>query len=430
MLFLLTALAYIFFSKGKYSVSKYLFFILAASSFSSILVGKQHDWFEDIPYVLYTAPLLYVLFNSYKGYSDIKSIDYSASEKKLTTLIMFFSIPVMISWFICVFITAISFSLLSSGVYDADEYKAGLFVKIVSQYFPVLVVNIITIISSLGYFFLTMHFYYLTKGNIKMSLFSLWLSSILILQGLLSLSRSSTGSYIFVYLGCIVLFYPIISYKIRKTYIKTITIGGIIIGYMMMTVTNSKFSEHYSLASGENALLEESNNSSLFSIFDYFGQWQDSSPKIRDDFKPGDEFWGLYSICYVRKVYADFNGGNEKLIDMVDNKNRRIYGNNVMYFRDITTSLIQDFGYIGAIVFIFLYAIIVRKSSPRRHILTIKNMLLLPVLLPVGANFYCGNALGSMILGYGIIINYLIYVYIKPQKQKQIPEGSLCDNLK
>lgn len=421
MIFLLLAIAYILFSKGKYSISKYLFFLLAISSISAILVGKQHDWIDDIPFVLYTAPLFFILFNSYRGYSDIRCLEFSgSSDKSLTLYVKVLSAPVIICWFICAFITSISFSLLSSGLADADEYKAGLFIKIVSQYFPVIVVNIITIISSLGYFFLSTHFYYLAKGDLKLSLFSLWLSTIIILQGLLSLSRSSTGTYILVYLGCFILFYPILSKKLRSTYIKIAAIVAVAVGAMMMTITNSKFSDHYSLATGENAILDESKNSSLFSLFDYFGQWQDSSPKIREDFKPGDEFWGLYSICYVRKVYADFNGGNEKLIDMVDKKNTRIYGNNVIFFRDVTTSLIMDFGYIGAFVFILLFSLIVRKLSPKKHILTIKNILLLPVLLPVGVNFYCGNALGNMILGYGIIINSVIYFLVSSRRKGKV----------
>ena len=125
MIYIFTSIFYLITDKRKNSISKVLFFILLLSSISSYLVGRQPSLTFDVSiYVTFNAILLYILFYSFKQYSNAKYFnDFNIVKKRLISIekiIVFISSFTII---INIFIFYNVFSLLLLETISVDEYK-------------------------------------------------------------------------------------------------------------------------------------------------------------------------------------------------------------------------------------------------------------------------------------------------------------------
>lgn len=415
MIYLVVSLFNLLRTRQRCSITKILFFYLLFSSLSAYLVGRQPSFSVNVTiYVVYTVALLSILFNSFKEYSDIRGINtLEIREDRLKFLEKFVTILGFAIFIVNVYILYNVISLLIVGNLTVQEHKnEGGAVELFSMYVPSYIISISNLLSPLGYFYLTLHFYYLIKSRIKKTALYFLLSLLITLSGLLALSRSSATQYVMVYLTIFVFISPLINKKIKKRITLMVCLFMLVIGVLFFMISDSRFSENYTKQSLNESILDPYNQPLLFSILDYFSQWQENGPIIMEMYKPEYCFWGLYNssglAVHIQKIiYGASEVNNER-----DNTFYRILGYQKSKFHGNIARLIYDFGFIGSFLFILLYVYIIRKLQPKKGVISFRTILYLPVILPFCVVFFAGNAFSSLSLNlaiiYTLVIDFLI----------------------
>lgn len=408
----------------KKSISFYLFFLLFISSISAVLVGRQAILtVESLAYQIYISFALYVLFSSFNSYYDVSQIDTSrVSLKWLARFEKCIQIPSFLVILIDIYILITILPHLVAGYIVVNEFKneGGVdSMAMFSSSVPHVLITLTNLFSPLGYICLSMHFYYLISGKVKKALIFLGLSMCIPFSGLISLSRSSTASYILLYMGMLFLFYPRLERRIKSTIRNTlITVGSAII-IVFLIISASKFGEIYSKKSENRAYISEMDNPTLYSLFDYCGQWQELSIKPLTNYDSSQLGFGLYNsfglgVHVLKEIY-----GAEYINEYFSNKMYYILNHDEWYgFHGSITMTILDFGYLGTLLFVYIFSRILRRNRPRGGVLSMKSLLIIPLMLPYCVTFFSGNAYSSIVLDMGIIFTFIIWEFIKYRKKK------------
>ena len=207
---------------------------------------------------------------------------------------------------------------------------------------------------------------------------------------------------------------PLLPKRTRNNMIKG---GGVIIGiviFALFIISQSRFETYYSKISKNEAILDEKEQPVLFSTLDYFAEWEENGPIIMQRFRFGDQSWGLFNSCGLAVQVQQVFYGSETVNAAREKKYRgQLLKEQASYFHGLIARLIYDFGFLGTIVFILIYASIIRKTGPSKGTLSYKTLLALPVTLPVCVVFWAGNTLASLALDMAIVYNIGIYYYIR-----------------
>lgn len=401
----------------KYSISMLLFVMLVFTSIGAYFVGRQPILdVETQIRTIYIAILLSVLFLSFKNYRDVKYFDFSSvNSKKIQNIERMLIICGLFSLILYTYLLYNTFSLLLASEIVPDEFKnEGGAEMSWDSMIPHFYITLGNFLSPFGYICLAFHFYYLLQGNVKKAMLFFLLSSSIILNGLIALSRSATVQYILQYGIMFTFFIPLLSRKLVR---KVLIYGGVVIFSAILAlsvITSNRFSDYYTKLSLNDAIISEEDNPELFSAIDYFSQWEENGTIAMTRYKLGDISWGLYNSCglavHVQKIWK---GSSAVMAEREKKYRNELLKEQASYFHGLITRLIFDFGYIGTILFIMYYGKIVRTCEPRGGIVSFKTILFLPILLPVCVTFWAGNALSSISLDLAIIYSYLIFLYIK-----------------
>lgn len=404
--------------------SLFLFLLLVSSSLAALLVGRQTIISENnLLYTFFTCLVLALLFSSYYSYGQVYSIDMSkVCVKKLIKVGDVVLLPSLLIFLINIYIIIRVFPLLVSGYIVVNEFKneGGIdSLTILSGSIPHILITITNLFSPLGYLCISYHFLYLLEGRLKKSFVFLVLSLIIPLSGLISLSRSSTVLYILTYLGILIIFYPSLEDRLKRRIKKILLIGFALVAFVMVAITINKSGEYYSKESQNKALIDETNMPAAFSVLDYAGQWQELSYKPISHYHDIKLGYGLYNcsglaIYVLKKIY-----GAEAIASYYDDLTMKNMNHDEWYgFHGLTTTLVMDFGFIGTILFVIIYRLIIIRLSPKKGKLSIKTLLALPVLLPFCATFFSGNAYSSVHLDIAVIYFFIAWTLIKIKKTR------------
>lgn len=418
MIYTLFSLFGIFRSMKHKSIALYLFILFFLSSLSAIVVGRQPILSGLIfLYIIYVNILLFVAFYSYKDYYFVRDINLSGINVPrllvIEKLTIFMGIIALCA--ICYILSKI-YPFLLSGYIDVNEFKneggvASL--SLFSQSVPHFLITILNILSPLGYFFLSLHFYYLITAHKRKALIFFVLSMLIPLSGLISLSRSSTVSFILLYIGMLFLFFPTIGKKIKKRILMFCTILLLLIGSAFLFVSKYRFSDFYTKNSNNIALLNENKNPVLFSICDYFSQWEENGITILQTHKQEYNCYGLFNssglaLFILQRIY-----GVDAVNDLHQIRVDEILGDQQINFHGIIPRLVYDFGFVGTVLFIIIYCFLVRRNRPRAGCMKFKSLLFLPLFLPFCTFFFQGNAYSDLTLDIAVVYNLILYLFLK-----------------
>lgn len=414
MIYLISSLFTIKSLRGKNSLAKYIWVLFLFSVISGFMVGRQHSMEPTVFFwSLFNCVLLTILFNSFKGYSNLTSSNFSDlnthrfyNVEKIVLLLS--GVALIITSYILYKVAA----LLLMGLITAEEHKnQGGAVDLFSKIVPHFMLTLSYLLSPVGYMSLSLHFYYMIKKKlIKATVFFIF-SFPLLLTGWIALSRSSTVAYLLLYSAILFFLFPLLSRTIKKRIMIGVLLGGVLIGTVFFIISNDRFSERYIKYSQNDAIISETENPLLFSILDYFGQWQEYSPMMMDKYHPKNLFWGIYNSSGIGIQILRYY--NRNIDEELDNKLEKIMGHERIMFHGPIARLMFDFGITGTIIFILLFRIFVLKLSPSNHILKTKTIFFLPIILPFPLGFFAGNAFSSIAYELGIIYNLLFYLYVK-----------------
>ena len=418
--------------KDKNSISKYLFFLLFISSIAAFLVGRQHEYdLFSLWCVLFNAIMLFVTFNSFEKFGGKHVFIPQINEEKLKKVEKLATIGALIVFAADAYILYHVMFLLIGETINVQEFKneggaAEIFGTLVSPK----IITLSYLISPIGYLFFSLHFYYLLQNKKKKALKCFLLSLILVLSGLMTLSRSATVSYILLYAGVLFYSFPMMNKKFKRSISRILLIATVGIGLLLLIISQSRFSERYNIDS-ENSntpLLDPSEQPLLTSFLDYYSQWEECSVVLMKNYSPDKLFYGLYNSCGLGVLIKQRIEGTEKTNTELGKKVEKYIGETAAAFHGPFARLLYDFGYTGTILFVILFIRVVNIISPKKNELSFNSLLFLPLFLPFALAFFSGNAFGSMTQNMGILFNLIIYLIIKNKKNKKLLEQYEFDN--
>ena len=371
MIYILFAIVYFIFNKHRHSIMTVLMGLLLFTSVAAYLVGRQPDWeFSTVLYTLFNAILLYVLFRGFRKYCDVNvvetgNINLSRLALVETVTTVFGIIVILVYAYILMRI----FPMLMMGTIAVQDYKnEGGAAEIWETMVPHILITFGNFVAPFGYFFLSLHFYYLVKRNFRKAIKYVLLSSCLVLNGLVALSRSVASQYVLLYVTILFFLMPLLSKKIKVgvSIVAIVILGAIVLG--LGVISDSRFSDYYTKESKNEAILDETEQSTLFSLFDYFAQWEENAPIILENHKFEYNSWGMYgcgglAVLIQKKLY-----GGERINKERSAREDRILGMQKARFHGIIARLVYDFGFFGTFLFILLYSSIIYRLGPKRGI--------------------------------------------------------------
>jgi len=426
MIYLVLSLFCLLNNKGHNSITKVLFGLLLFTTIGAYMVGYQPQMELDVQiYTLYMAVLYTVMFLSFNKYSDLISYDFSQIDNKRLEKVEKVSILLGIFViFIYVYVLSNVLHLLVLEEISVQSHKnEGGSAETFDNLVPHIFITLGNLISPLGYLFLSFHFFYLIKCNIKKSILFLFLSLCLIMSGLIALSRASTANYILCYVTILFFIFPLLNKKIKRGYFFFSTLIGTLIFSVLLFISGNRFSDGVEKTSSNTSIISEKEQPLLFSLFDYFSQWEENGPIILKKFNCGDESWGLYNSSGLGVQIEKVIMGAEKVSQQREKKYDKLLGEQSSRFHGFIGRLVYDFGFIGTILFVLILKRIVINFSPSNHVLNMKTLLALPVILPIFVLFWVGNALSDLVQNLAIIYNIIVWRFLrKGRKYLSIPK--------
>lgn len=423
MIYIVLSGLYFLLNKNKNSIFSVLMGLLLFSSVAAYFVGRQHDFeWDTLLLTLYTAILLVILFSGFRSYSGLKTISLSGINKRRLNIVesvtSVFGVVVLVVY---VYILSRIFSQLLLGAITVQEHKnEGGAAAVWDAMVPHIFITLGNFIAPLGYFFLSLHFFYLVQGKIKRAIKYFVLSLCLVLNGLIALSRSVSVQFILLYATILFCMLPLLGKKLKRRVfmISLILLGAIVLG--LGVISGSRFSTYYTREFTEKkAILDETKQPVLFSLLDYFAQWEEDGLIIMKRHKPEYNSWGLYNcsglaVQIQQKIY-----GAEKVNKARDVKYHAILKEQNSCFHGIVARLVYDFGFLGTVLFIIIYSVIIHKLGPRRRVLSFKSLMSLTIVLPACVVFWAGNEFSSLNLDLAIIYSFIIYLYVATYKRRK-----------
>ena len=389
--------------------------LLLFTSVAAFLVGRQHGWdISTVICTLYIAILLIILFRGFRNYSDIDKIETgNVNHSRLALVENVTTVLGILVIVVYVYILSRIFPMLMVGTIAVQDYKnEGGAAEVWESMVPHILITIGNFVAPLGYFFLSLHFYYLVKKKFKKAIKYIILSLCLVLNGLVALSRSVSAQYIILYVTILFFLMPLLSYRIKKRVSITalVMLGAIVLG--LSVISDSRFSDYYTKHSKNKAILDETEQPTLFSAFDYFAQWEENAPIILEKHKFEYNSWGLFNcsglaVMMQKKIY-----GAKKINDERSIKIDRILGEQKSRFHGIVARLVYDFGFFGTILFVFLYSRIIFRLGPKKRTISFKTLVSLTLVLPPCVVFWAGNEFSSLNLDLAIIYTFFIYKFV------------------
>lgn len=426
MIYLLTSIIYLVKGHFRITLTNFLFFMLFSTSISAYLVGRQPSA-DIVSFLLslYTVVLLSMAFLSFRPYERTTNVLLNVNKSRLSKCESLLTILVVGVIFFQSYIFINLFSQLMVGLVTVDEHKNGggataFFDSVV----PHVVMTYINTFSPLGFICLSLHFYYLIQGNISKTIRFLFLSFAIVLSSFLALSRSAVTEYILIYTALFCLFSPVIKHSIKKKILKVSLFFFLAIGVVFYLISASRFSAYYTKNSENTAIIDETNNPVAFSLFDYFSQWEENGLIIMKMYKPEYKFWGTYNSCGLL-VFIESKMTNPNIYADINERMEKYVGRQWMMFHGLIARLIYDFGYIGTIIFMIIYSILIKKFRPLKGNLSFNSVLALPLLVAPISLFWAGNMLVYVNVDMAIIYSIFFWKYIKNNKKCLIKQKEI-----
>lgn len=412
---LLSLFGIIKYRKGN-SLSFILFLLLFLSSISAYMVGRQPNILdlEVLLYSLYISVLLFVLYNSFNQYKNVKSIGLDGiSLRRIRYVENFLICTSSIVFIIYVYIFCHSLNLLITNSVTVNDFKndADGASKLFENMFPHFVITSLNLLCPLALFDIVFHFYYVFKRKIKKAVLFFILSLVYPLSGLIALSRSSSVQFILLYFALYFFLFPLFEEKIRKIYNKIILVFFVLIVSIFSFISISRFSDYYTKESKQASIISEESAPLMFSIFDYFSQWEENGPEILMKYKPHYKFYGLYNSSGLALQIKRLITKKDE-VTKVSNQMERIVGRQWMMFHGLIARLVYDFGYIGTVLFILVYAKIIKSYKPVNGVINLKSLMILVIFLPIALMSFQGNSLGGIYLNLALIYLFVIFKFI------------------
>lgn len=428
MIYIITAILGIVLYRQKNSIARILFIMLLFTVLGAFSVGYDIFQFEAVPLLitLYTSICLFVLFSSLKRFSRFKVIDIrSVNLPSLRLLEKVLGVAALLAFVIDIYVLIKIFPLLIAEQINVQEYKnEGGAVEMLDTLVPHIFITISNVFSAVGFFFLSIHFYYFVNGRLKKAMICLLLSLIIILSRLIGLSRSGLIEYFLTYFVLFFYFWPMLR-KVLKKKIKPghLVVFAIVIGafiWVFSAISSSRFSDYYTKTSDKTALIDETSNPVLFSSLDYMSQWIYHNNNVIKRHEMSNIMFGGYAFDELGRWVRNRIAPNEDAARRAERKKNAALGDSSTAFIGVVSALTIDFGLFGAFLFVVLISFVFMSLSPKRGVISFKSLLWLPLIVNFASMFW--NANMFIVMSFDLAVFYTIIwsaLLIKRKKRKK-----------
>lgn len=408
---------YIALLKKKTSVASLLAAMAIMSAVFSYFVDRTPEIVDivDLFNMLFTIIILFIFFHAFRDYK-IKNIREISNVHVLNYYLFFLAFFSAVAIIINIYIVNASFTYIFGQNVDITSYKnQGEAAHLIRIWVNPWLVSYANIFSPLGYLALSFHFYFLSKSKFLMSCVFLVLSLNIPLNGLHGLSRAASAQYILLYIFFYIYTYQAIDKKIRTkiNVVVFIIMTSIIIGFI--AITQSRFSESNYYYVESDGFIQ---NKSLYSIFDYFSQWNENGIVTMREFSADKIRFAKSSIPMLDRIMGNIG------LDVVSYKDVRAntLGSYASKFNGLVSTLLYDFGYVLTFVASCIYALFVRLLGPRRGEIQLNNFVLFSVFITVPLMFFTNNFMTYLLLNVAVVYSMLTWLLLKMKfAHKEIP---------
>lgn len=397
-----------------------IFFVLLQilSLAGSFFIG--HDFEIDTSFKVFniglTIVILTLIIAPWRKIKNISEIIF-VNEIKLKQLTKFLVI-ISIVPFIVLLATTIIVSIYVDDV-NIFKYAEGVSTEFYYNLpFNIRLFILSTYLYNFSYFLLPLHFYYLAKGNYRLSILCFILSLNILLYGLTYFSRSVIAQYSFLYFSFLIILYNTLSYKIKSYIKKSIIIFGILFSIYFISITYQRFSKDamYAELIPSKSIIQDP---VLYSYFDYLSQWYYNGMYVLNSYN-FQIFSGQLSLEPVYTLLGQYNISPYSHQEYVSLRHQ-LWPLNWYTFNGLVAYTIFDFGYFISIIFSMAYYYAVIRLKPRNGQISLSNLFLLVLLiqLPIMAIFY--STVAQIVIPLLLYIPILFYLrtYIIRKKERE-----------
>ena len=396
----------------KHSISGLLykfFFILSVISFFHIDININSNLtttnFFNSCFILGLLIILIDSFNNYTRINSIEMVKLTSFQKKIIIIITVLGI-IAFAFNIILVKSIFEYQLYEDIEITVLKNEGGADVFFKSNY-PRFLRTFTHIISPFGYLFLSLHFYFLSKNNLKLALLYGILSIIIPLHGMQGLSRAALAQFILLY-TCMYFFVSnSISPELKKKFNLYLKCIVFLFSIAFLYTSFKRFGEAYYYL---NLLGPDSSPIKLilYSFIDYLSQWIPYGIDSLNYYNLNIEF--VFSSMQTLYNYVKNLAGFS--IDIDPNHFYRIYGGYTSKFLGLIPTLIFDMGYILTFLFILIFRVIVYKKNTSNTI-SFNQLVKIPVFLSLVIMSFTNAWLAYLLFHIAIIYTFLGFFFFK-----------------
>ena len=337
---------------NKNTVIGWLSFFIALSIIFGFLIGLSIEYVDMLTVrdLLVTILILYLFVYGFKNYS----FNTFASNHKRKNLTLIFQIVLIGSIFGVVlnaYLMYISLEIFLLESANINNYKnMGIAKDFLQSSNNEILSTLSLLLSSLGYFSLAFHFYFIIHKDRKRSFLSLIGSFNIFIPSLFSFARGGLVAYLFIYFFYWVYSHKsmdrIVGKKLKNTAL--ILFSGVI--FIFIYISYNRFSLYNSLE-----------HTALHSILSYYSQWIENGILLLGDYESDKSLLGSSVRYFPNKILEIFGNSTAPIQDL----KMASWGELSSSFVGLPAILVYDFGYVGAILFSLLFFLIVKACKPK-----------------------------------------------------------------
>lgn len=364
---------------------------------------------NDLYLVFYSGLLLGLLvhgFNMYRGLIQIKPYSQTVSFELLIRILIVTGVLVTL---VNVYITYKAFGVLLSESINVQEYKnEGEAADFLVTWVGAGPLFLSRLFSPIGYIAIGLHFYFLIKKRIRLSLLFLIISLNIPLFGFHGLSRAAAAQYLLIYFAFYLYCYKALSRGLNKV---TVGFGIILIlggAFLLNTITESRFTKYYYIPPAS-----QIQDPILYSTLDYLSQWNLNGFEVLKNYSVDELMFGRSNLPIVPFVGERLGLEFKSLSEMRFESLGEEYDGT---FNGVVSTFVYDFGFIFSILLAFLFYRVVVRCAPKNGTVSLPRFLAFGVLIPLPLMFFTNSVYSYIALNMAIIYLLLINFLMKLKK--------------